>query len=220
MSTTTPTSNGGGFAPSGTAHTAPVPPGLTPPVSPEPTGKGRWSRAGWIVAALALVIGVGAGAAIGGSQKAPRARTVTEPARTVVQRVPGPTKTTVQTRTVPGPTKTVTQTVQAATPAPSSPGTSSPGTSSGSPGGVQHFSGTNQVNLGTITVPTDSTISWSCPGCGSSNFIINNAASDPNLIPTNGLDQTNGVDPLPAGTYNTVVVDTDGGSWTVTVTPG
>jgi hypothetical protein len=69
-------------------------------------------------------------------------------------------------------------------------------------------------------VPTDSTISWTCPGCGNDNFIINNAESDAGFIPTNGLDQTSGVDPISAGTYHTVVVDTTGGSWTVTITPG
>lgn len=79
------------------------------------------------------------------------------------------------------------------------------------------FQGTGQEALGTIVVPTDTTISWSCPNCASSNFIINNAQSDANAIPTNSLNQTSGVDPLPAGTYHTVVVDTTGGPWTVTI---
>ena len=40
-------------------------------------------------------------------------------------------------------------------------------------------------------------------------------------MPTNGLDQTRGVDPLPAGTYHTVVVNTDApGPWTVRIAPG
>ena len=85
------------------------------------------------------------------------------------------------------------------------------------PGRHQVFQGTGQQALGTIVVPADTTISWSCPACASSNFIINNAQSDVNAIPTNGLNQTGGVDPLPAGTYHTVVVDTTGGPWTVTV---
>ena len=85
------------------------------------------------------------------------------------------------------------------------------------PGGHQVFQGTGQQALGTIVVPTDTTISWSCPACANNNFIINNAQSDVNAIATNGLNQTNGVDPLPAGTYHTVVVDTTGGPWTVTI---
>jgi predicted RNA-binding Zn-ribbon protein involved in translation (DUF1610 family) len=84
---------------------------------------------------------------------------------------------------------------------------------------TQTFAGTGQKSLGTIVVPTDETISWSCPSCGNDNFIINNAQSDANIIPTNALDQTSGVDPISAGTYHTVVVDTNSGPWTVTISP-
>jgi amino acid transporter len=83
--------------------------------------------------------------------------------------------------------------------------------------GAQVFTGSGQQNLGTITVPLDTTVSWTCDSCGSDNFIINNAASDDGMFTTNGLDQTSGVDPLSAGTYHTVVVDTTGGPWTVTI---
>ncbi len=79
------------------------------------------------------------------------------------------------------------------------------------------FHGTGQQDLGTITVPADTTISWNCPGCSNANFIINNAQSDGQSIPTNGLDQTQGVDPLAAGVYHTVVVDTTGGPWTIAI---
>ncbi len=60
-------------------------------------------------------------------------------------------------------------------------------------------------------------ISWNCPSCANTNFIINNAQSDLNQIATNGLDQTQGVDPIAAGDYHTVVVDTTGGPWTVAI---
>ena len=86
---------------------------------------------------------------------------------------------------------------------------------------VQSFTGTGQKNLGTIVVPVDSTVSWNCPSCGSTNFIINNADGDDSTFPTNALDQTHGVDTLAAGTYHTVVVDTDApGPWTIRVTSG
>lgn len=81
----------------------------------------------------------------------------------------------------------------------------------------QTFQGTGQKNLGTIVVDTDSTISWNCPSCGNTNFIINNAQSDDSSISTNGLNQTQGVDPIAAGTYHTVVVSTDAGPWTVSI---
>lgn len=83
--------------------------------------------------------------------------------------------------------------------------------------GAQVFTGSGQQNLGTITVPQDTTVSWTCDSCGSDNFIISDAASDDGMFTTNGLDQTSGVDPLSAGTYHTVVVDTTGGPWTVTI---
>ena len=85
------------------------------------------------------------------------------------------------------------------------------------PSGPQVFHGTGQKSLGTINVPTDTTISWSCPSCGNENFIINNANSDSGTISTNALNQTSGVDPISAGAYHTVVVDTTSGPWTVTV---
>lgn len=110
---------------------------------------------------------------------------------------------------------TSTTTVQAPTAATSS---SASQTATGpAPDSPQVFHGDGQQNLGTIVVGSDSTISWNCPGCGSTNFIIHNAQSDDNTIPTNGLDQVKGVDPIPAGTYHTVVVDTDGGPWTVAI---
>jgi hypothetical protein len=103
----------------------------------------------------------------------------------------------------------------------SSPGASRPTESiapdSGAPPRPQVFHGTGQQNLGTITLPADTTISWNCPSCANTNFIINNAKSDANAIPTNGLNQAQGVDPIPGGVYHTVVVDTTGGPWTVAV---
>ena len=52
---------------------------------------------------------------------------------------------------------------------------------------VQKFHGDGQKNLGTILVPDDSTISWNCPSCENTNFIIHNASSDDGTIPTNAL---------------------------------
>jgi predicted RNA-binding Zn-ribbon protein involved in translation (DUF1610 family) len=83
----------------------------------------------------------------------------------------------------------------------------------------QTFSGTGQKSLGTIIIPTDTVVSWSCPSCGNDNFIINNADSDSNSFATNGLDQTSGVDPIAAGTYHTVVIDTTSGPWSITIAP-
>jgi hypothetical protein len=148
------------------------------------------------VLAVPAVLAIGAVglAACGGSTQSPATTTVTVPAVSAAH-----TQPVASAQPAPAPTP-----APATTPVPAS-----------SP--AQIFHGTGQQNLGTITVPTDSTISWNCPSCGNTNFIINNAQSDANNITTNGLDQTQGVDTLPAGTYHTVVVDTTGGPWTVAI---
>jgi hypothetical protein len=89
------------------------------------------------------------------------------------------------------------------------------------PANPQTFRGIGEKALGTIVVHTDSTLSWNCPSCGDSNFIINNADSDDVTMPTNGLNQTRGVDNVSAGTYHNVVVKTEApGPWTIRIAPG
>jgi hypothetical protein len=88
------------------------------------------------------------------------------------------------------------------------------------------YTGEGQKNLGTIVVPVSSTVSWECPGCATAqegvgaNFIIENASSDENRIGVNSLKETHGVTPIAAGTYHTVVVNTQAESWTIRITPG
>jgi hypothetical protein len=82
---------------------------------------------------------------------------------------------------------------------------------------VQTFQGTGQKNLGTVTVPPNATVSWKCASCDETNFIIENAESDPSLFPTNALEQTQGVEPVAEGVYHTVVVNTEAGPWTVKI---
>lgn len=146
--------------------------------------------------AVPAVLGIGAIGltACGGSTQSPATTTVTVPAVPAAHTQPA---APAQPAPTPAP-------APATTPAPA-------------PARAQIFHGTGQQNLGTMTVPTDTTISWNCPTCGNTNFIINNAQSDANNITTNALDQTQGVDTLPAGTYQTVVVDTTGGPWTVAI---
>jgi hypothetical protein len=185
-------------------------PGVVPPVQqasaipkPAPAGGLKWWQKtggavgiGIVAGLLGLAIGAGAGASSSDTTTATNTTTTTETS-----------------------TETVAQTVtQKAKPAPAS--ASSVGSSGGGPSGTQHFSGSGQKNLGTISVPVDSTLSWSCEGCSSTNFIINNARGDDHVIATNGLNQTHGVDPLQAGTYHTVVVDTTGADWTIDIKPG
>jgi hypothetical protein len=91
---------------------------------------------------------------------------------------------------------------------------------------MQVFHGTGQKGLGTIVVPVASTVSWSCPSCATAqegigaNFIVENAKGDENSIGVNGLKETHGVTPISAGTYHTVVVNTQAGAWTVRIVSG
>ncbi len=197
------------YAPGAQAPTQPMS-GVVPPVQqtsgipkPAPAGLKWWQKTGGAVG-----IGVAAGIlglAIGAGAGASSSKTTTE------------TNTTTETSTETI-AQTVTQKVKPA--APASAPSSSGGSSGGGGSGTQHFSGSGQKSLGTITVPVDSTLSWSCASCSRTNFIINNASSDDHDMPTNGLNQTHGVDPLPAGTYHTVVVDTTGADWTIDIRPG
>jgi hypothetical protein len=87
------------------------------------------------------------------------------------------------------------------------------------PAAKKSFAGVGTEDLGTITVPSDSTLSWSCPSCGSANYQIFN--SDPgSLIAVNALDQTNGTTVITCGTYHDVTVNTEGQQWAFTITPG
>jgi hypothetical protein len=86
----------------------------------------------------------------------------------------------------------------------------------------QTFSGVGSENIGTITVPVASTLKWSCPTCasGAGNFIIDNSATNASQIDVNALRQTSGKTVVNAGTYTDVSIETEGGSWTITVSPG
>lgn len=186
--------------------------GQWPPENvPPPDRRGRWYRRGWVIAVGALLVGVGIGSAAGSSKTAPRAATVTAPAQTVVQTVPGPTKTgtVVHVRKVPGPTTTVTQTVQASTPTPATP----------SGGGGGRYSGNGEQQVGTINVAQDSTLNWTCNGeC--SIFSIANDPSDSNSINlTSYSGAHSGQTNVSAGTYTRVQVIT-GGTWTFSISPG
>jgi hypothetical protein len=83
----------------------------------------------------------------------------------------------------------------------------------------QTFRGVGTENVGTITVSVDSTLRWSCPSCGNANFQILNsdAGSD---IAVNGLDQTSGKTLVTEGSYHKVTINTEGGAWAFTITPG
>jgi hypothetical protein len=88
------------------------------------------------------------------------------------------------------------------------------------------YEGEGQKDLGTINVPVASTVTWDCPSCVTAqegvgaNFIIENAGSDGKSFGVNGLKQTHGVSPVEAGTYHTVVVNTQAGYWKIKIAPG
>jgi hypothetical protein len=115
---------------------------------------------------------------------------------------------TRSTVTVTGPQSAAPSATTPAVPAPTQPAAQ-----------PQRFSGVGTENVGTITVASDSTLSWSCPSCGSANYQILNSDVD-SSIAVNGLDQTSGTTVIPAATYHDVTVNTEGQNWAFTIMPG
>jgi len=86
-------------------------------------------------------------------------------------------------------------------------------------GKPQTFRGNGSENLGTIDVPTQSTLRWRCQSCANSNFVITNSFNDPGTIDVNALGPTSGKTAMDAGTYHDVSVNTEGRGWTITIAP-
>jgi hypothetical protein len=81
-------------------------------------------------------------------------------------------------------------------------------------GGGRSYSGTGTTTVGTLTVPRDSTLRWTCEReC--SRFSISNSASDENSIALASGGHS-GSAPISAGTYHGVRVTT-GASWSFRV---
>jgi hypothetical protein len=182
------------------------------PQVPQQSERSSWYRRGWVIGLAALLVGAGAGVGVGvgaGSNTTTRLKTttVTGPTKTITQvhAVTGPTKTVQQVHTVTGPTNTVTRVVQAPAATPSGP--------TGGGGGGNSFSGNGYQNFGTITVPSDSTLSWQCT-CSSMDI-----TSDPNGDGNNisvSSQNASGQSAVPAGAYNNVQVNADG-PYTITI---
>lgn len=84
------------------------------------------------------------------------------------------------------------------------------------PAAPQTFTGNGSENLGTINVPTDSTLTWSEPAGNQTGFTVTSDLTDSgNMI---NFDQrgTSGKDAVSAGTYHNVTVNADG-DFTITV---
>jgi hypothetical protein len=142
-----------------------------------------------------------------------RGKTVTTPGKTVT--VAGAAKTV----TVAGAAKTVTvavtrtKTVAASTSASTTPGVGSTGS------GVQNFTGADTQNLGTIHVPSQSLLRWSCAGCANATFVLSNNSRDAATIQVNSRNAVSGQTVIDAGTY-TDVTGQGSGPWSFTITPG
>ncbi len=173
-----------------------------------------WLKVHWKALAVAVVtflLGVGIGAA--GKTKTQTQTTTVVDNNTVLQTVTAraPSADAVRTVTV---AKIQVRTVTAA----SSGSTNSGSGSSG--GGAQTFHGDGSENIGTVNVASQSTLHWSCPSCANDNFAVTNSANDSGLIDVNALGPTSGQTVVDAGTYHDVSINTEGGVWTITITPG
>jgi hypothetical protein len=108
--------------------------------------------------------------------------------------------------------RTVIETVTAHQRASTITKTASPPGAAPAPSAANAFSGSGQKSVGTINVPHDSTLTWTCSGeC--STFAIANAPSDPNQIALDTSGQHGGTTAVSAGTYHQVQV-ISGGDWT------
>lgn len=105
----------------------------------------------------------------------------------------------------------------------SSPALVTNGTPAGKPkphGQTQTFRGTGSENIGTINVPAQSTLRWTCRTCGGQNFQMFNDPADGQLINVNALGPTSGKTVVDVGTYHKVEVNTGGQEWEIRIVPG
>lgn len=187
----------------GPPHYPPRPP-EHPPVGEPPGAPVPWWQHQWAVAAAALVAllaGGGLGYAIGASGKG-SAQT-----QTVAREGGAQTVTHTVTHSAPSHTRVVirTHTVTVTNPAPRS---ATPG------GGGANYAGSGTSNVGTISVPRESTLRWTCEGeCA--RFSIVNSPRDENSI---GLKSggRSGTTHIAAGTYREVRV-VSSGTWSFAI---
>ena len=186
------------------------------PSPPQPNPKGGVLKRGMLAAGVGvagLILGAGIGAVAGGNTKTvvrvPPAQTVTQTVASVktrIKKVPVvKVRTNTVTQTVTAPARTVTAPSQASSSAPAGRGN-----------GRSSFVGTGSENLGTINVPTDSTLYWTCSSCTATGMMVQ---SDPNgdFNDISVLQQgTQGQTAVSAGTYKNVQVDADG-PFTITI---
>jgi len=98
--------------------------------------------------------------------------------------------------------------------------TSSPTPASSTPAAAQTFRGDGSENIGTVNVPTQSTLHWSCATCAHENFVVSNNVRDAGLIDVDALGPASGQTVLDAGTYHDVAIDTEGQAWSIRIVPG
>jgi hypothetical protein len=80
----------------------------------------------------------------------------------------------------------------------------------------QHWSGNGSTNLGTITITTPSTISWSCPGCSSAAFGMDSFDQTNDTDIAIDSQSTSGTSAVSPGTYPNVSVN-GYGDWSIRI---
>lgn len=155
-------------------------------------------RGSLIIAAVAALVLAGCGAT----------KPVTQTSTVVQTQTQTQTQTTTDTHTVTvtkhapaAPARAVTVTATRTTAAPAQP-----------PPASSSFSGTGIKSVGTVNIPTDSTLSWTCSG-DCSTFSVSNNPTDQNSISLFGAGSHSGTTAVTAGMYHQVQIIT-GGSWT------
>jgi len=181
---------------------APPPGPVEYPVIDEPAVP--WWQHEWAVAAVglvALLVGVGIGLLIGSGGGATKTQTN-------VGEAPAGAVTHTVTRSSAPRTKVLvrTHTVTVTAPAATAP--------AGEAGTRGSYSGTGTRTVGTVEVPRDSTLRWTCEGA-CTRFSIFNSPEDENSISLSSGGHSGSTQPA-AGTYHEVRVVT-GGTWTLRI---
>ena len=176
----------------------PPPPGAPPTevLGPEGPPRGPWWQEGWglaLIAAVALIVGLGGGLAIGKSSNSSTTTSATNPPVTHTT-----TDTVQHTQTVTS-THTVTVKQEVAKEGEGESG-----------GETQSFSGGGSKNLGTVKVTGPSSMRWTSEG---ENFAITSTNGE--LLSSEGHK---GTASLAAGSYSNFEVQSDS-AWTLKITP-
>jgi hypothetical protein len=178
------------------------PSGMPPPTPGPPAPQHTWWRSRTAAAAVvAAIAGAGAGAVVGVTAGRKTTTTTVVSNNTVATTV---TETQTETQVVRKPARTVTV---------------NPASSAGPSGGGRTYSGNGDKNFGTIDVPVDSTLKWTCQCDPTNGFYLSSDINDQGNDISIQQNGSSGESAVSAGTYRNVH-SIGNGTFTFRIVPG